>query len=508
MQAPVVSLRNILAAFVAITICTSCATRRPTQLVLQQKYAPEKLREEMALLKKILEANHPSLYWYTPKDSIDDYFHTAMAGITDSLTLPAYRNTLSWVIGKIRCGHTAVRYPSGFADANMRNRGPQFPLSIKTWADSMVVVAAAPGNDSIFKRGTVITGINGYTNRQLLDSMFQLMSTDGYADNFKSQLASFNFPAYYRTAFGTDSVYRIRYIDTAGIEQETALKTFTPKRDTTRRRPPGKPPSGQVPPLTRKERKRAEKTSVRSLSIDTTFSTGYMRLTTFSSGHLRRFFRQSFRQLKKDHVSNLIIDLRENGGGSIGVSTKLARYVSDHPFKVADTVAAKSRRFRYGRYIHPSWVYWLSMRITSRRKKDGLYHFGYYERHHFKPQQKNHFAGQIYILQGGFTFSASTMFISEVKNQSNIHVVGEETGGGNYGNSSVHLPAIQLPYSKMQITLPMYRIVLDSTRAKNGRGIQPEIPVSPSSVDLRRGIDNKMLKVKTIIEQSRTTTGN
>jgi hypothetical protein len=100
------------------------------------------------------------------------------------------------------------------------------------------------------------------------------------------------------------------------------------------------------------------------------------------------------------------------------------------------------------------------------------------------------------------------MFISEVRNQANIHVVGEETGGGNYGNSSVHLPAIRLPYTKMQITLPMYRIVLDSTRIKNGRGIQPEISVTPSSVDIRRGIDNKMLKVKTIIEHSLHTAGN
>lgn len=501
MWAPSSCVKRVCAAFVVISLFASCATRRPAHQVLQQKYAPEQLRNEMALLKQILEANHPSLYWYTPKDSIDYYFATAIAGITDSLTLPAYRNKLSWVVSKIRCGHTAVRYPGSFADASMRQRGMQFPLSVKTWGDSMVVVGAAPGADSIFKRGTIITGINGYTNRQLLDSMFQLMSTDGYADNFKSQLASFNFPAYYRTAFGADSVYRVQYIDTLGQEQTFLLRTFTPKRDSIPRRP-GRPPAGVMPPLTRKERKRAEKTSIRSLGIDTALNTGYMRLTTFSNGNLRRFFRQSFRLLRKENIGNLIIDLRENGGGSIAVSTRLSRYIADHPFKVADTVAAKSRRFRYGSYIHPSWLYWISMRATSRRRKDGLYHFGFYERHHFKPLKKNHFNGQVYILQGGFTFSAATMFISELKGQANVHSTGEETGGGNYGNSSVHLPVIKLPYTKMQVTLPMYRIVLDSTRAKNGRGIMPEIHVSPSSIDLRKGIDNKIQKVKDLIQQS------
>ncbi|BAV09648.1 Peptidase family S41 [Filimonas lacunae] len=494
----------IPAAFVVSILCVSCASRKPPQQVLQQKYAPEKLRNDVVLLKKILETNHPSLYWYTPKDSIDTYFNATLAGITDSLTLPAFRNRLSWLISKIKCGHTAVRYPAHYGRASIQLRGQQFPLSIKTWADSMVIIGTAPGYDSILKRGTIITSINGRNTHQLLDSMFQLISTDGYADNFKSQLISFNFPANYRSTFGLDSSYLVRYIDTAGVEKETLLIPITPKKDTgtaRRRRPPG----NFVPPLTRKERKQAERTSIRSLSIDTTLSTGHMRLTTFSNGHLRRFFRRSFRALRKENIQNLIIDLRENGGGSIAISTKLARYLSDHTFKVADTVAAQSRRFRYGRYIHPSWIYWLSMRVTSHKKDDGRYHFGYYERHHFKPLNKNHFNGQVYILQGGFTFSAATMFISEVKTQNNIHVVGEETGGGNYGNSSVHLPAIKLPNSKMMVVLPMYRIVLDSTCTKDGRGITPEIPVYPSSVDIRKGIDSKMQKVKDIISASQRT---
>jgi hypothetical protein len=50
------------------------------------KMAAADLKEDIRILKKVLEANHPSLYWYTSKDSIDYYFETTIASIkTDCL---------------------------------------------------------------------------------------------------------------------------------------------------------------------------------------------------------------------------------------------------------------------------------------------------------------------------------------------------------------------------------------------------------------------------------------
>jgi hypothetical protein len=106
---------------------------------------------------------------------------------------------VAWIISKIRCGHTAVRSSKRYARYYNGRIVPQFPLALKIWNDSAIVISNAYRNDSILKRGTVITGINKYNNRQLADSMFQFISTDGYADNFKQQLISFNYPFYYRT---------------------------------------------------------------------------------------------------------------------------------------------------------------------------------------------------------------------------------------------------------------------------------------------------------------------
>lgn len=489
---------QVLIFFVVIVCMSSCATRRKQANVLQKKWAPQQLQAEVALLEKILEANHPSLYLFTPKDSMDLLFRELRAGITDSLTLAQYRNRLAVVISNIRCGHTAIRFPDSYTEAVLKQKNnPRFPLSIKTWGDSLVVMSNLIRKDSTIKRGTIITAINGFSPKQLIDSMSRFIGSDGYAFNFKSQLITFNFGAHYQNAFGTDSTYLISYIDDNGIARETVLPNFVVRPDSSAKMRPTIP---QPPPLTRKEIRKAALANKRSMYIDTALNAGFMRVATFSSGQLRRFFRQSFRQLAKDSVGSLVIDLRENGGGNIGVSNRFIRYLTDHHFKVADSVFAQSRSLKYGRYIHPKWPYWITMQFTSRKRADGNYHFGFYERHAFKPGKRHHFNGHVYILHGGFTFSAASMVVSHLKGQKNVITAGEETGGGSFGNNSVHLPMIKLPYTGMQVVLPLYRIVLDASGYEKGEGIQPNLPIPPSSAAIRAGLDIKTETIKMLLK--------
>ena len=51
-----------------------------------RKYSREDLQKDYSLLRNILEKKHPSLYWYTPKDSMDLYFERGYESIADSMT--------------------------------------------------------------------------------------------------------------------------------------------------------------------------------------------------------------------------------------------------------------------------------------------------------------------------------------------------------------------------------------------------------------------------------------
>ncbi len=498
-------MRVYFLLFIFLTLLLlSCTSARIANYQFNQKTAAPQLQQDVVLLKKILETNHPSLYWYTPKDSMDAYFNNVIATIKDSLTEVQFRNKVASVISKIRCGHTAVRFSKNYTKVIEQNRYPAFPLSIKTWGDSMVVLSSLFPWDTIFKRGVIITSINNKTNKQLLDSMFQLVSTDGYSDNFKSQVFSSNFPAWYKLAFGVDSVYTVGLIDSLGNHQSVTIKNFTLKKEVVKsKRDTGKIQLLPPPIITEKPSrhyvKKQQLLTKRSLNIDNATQTAYLRVATFSNGKLRSFFRRSLKTIHHQSIKNVIIDLRENTGGKLNSSTLLTKYFTNKPFKTGDTIAAITKRIYYKKYMPQAYPFWFAMQTFSGKKEDGRYHKRKEETHYYKPKQTNHFEGNIYLLQGGYTFSAATLFVTNLKGQKNVTVVGEETGGGYYGNTALFLPTIVLPNSKLRVVLPLARLVVDSTRLKNGHGIMPDVFIPPLSTAIKNGVDFKMTVVNEMI---------
>lgn len=492
---------QFLIGLFCVLFCWSCSSTHSGQYSVHQKYAASALQEDAQILEKILETNHPSLYWYTSKEKMDGYFAETIHGLQDSLNEVEFRNRIAVLVSQIHCGHTIVRYSNKFIKSISKNRVLQFPLSIKTWEDSLVVLSSIYPRSAI-KRGTIITSINGKSNRELLDSFFKYISIDGNGTSYKNQIVSNNFGAWYRNIFGTDSSYLIGYIDSLGMERKEIVRSFRPallersKMDSLQKIMN----AFKIP--TKKEIRKARRNAALSLTFDDTTSTAYMHLAGFSINGLQSFMRRSFRQIAAKNTQNLVIDLRDNGGGHLNNSIRLTRYLAKHPFKVADTVAAINRNFAYGKYIRQSFWFWFPLNFNTIKMEDGRYHYHRFETKKYQPYTSHHFDGDIYLLQGPSTFSAATVFTASLKGQGNVQLVGEETGGGYYGNSAIHLLNVVLPNTKIQITLPLFRVVLDKDRLK-GRGVMPDIVVPPNSFAIKNGVDLKMQVVKENIKVKR-----
>lgn len=468
-----------------------------------KKYSPEELRKDLDMMKDVMEKFHPSLYWYTSKDSMDQIFTYYRAAIADSMTEQQYGfKILAPVITSVRCGHTSFNYSKPYSKAMRGVRLPSFPLNIKVWGDSMMVTGNLNKKDSIIKRGMLINSIDGYTVKDITSIMFRHLPTDGYAENINYIRLSNSFPYYHRNIFGLKKTYLVNFTDSTGYAKTTEVPLFDPLADTLNKIKPEKKKKPEK--QSRQDRLKEQ----RSLKLDAENSSAIMELNTFDGGvGLQKFFRTSFRTLRKNSIESLVIDIRTNGGGRVNHYANLARYLRQTPFKVADSAYALRKGFgEYGKYFSSRTLNSMALGLFTTKEQDGLRHFNYWENHEFRPKRKNFYHGNIYVLIGGPTFSASTLFAQTIKGQENVKLIGEETGGGSHGNNGLMIPYVTLPNTKMRVRMPLFRVVQFNHPPKDGRGVQPDILVPPTSKAVMSFTDLKMQKALELIKEERHRT--
>jgi C-terminal processing protease CtpA/Prc len=96
------------------------------------------------------------------------------------------------------------------------------------------------------------------------------------------------------------------------------------------------------------------------------------------------------------------------------------------------------------------------------------------------------------------------MFLASVKGLSNVTIVGEESGGGAYGNNGIFIPDVILGNTGLRMRLPVYRIINKREGNNNGRGVMPDIEIKPASGSIRLNKDVKMIKAENMIREKMT----
>ncbi len=479
---------RFLGLFLGLIFCASIAFAQTKSSVLTRKYSPAELKADALIMRDVLLRMHPAIGIYKPKTYYDQLFTEFVNSLQDSLTEKQFRIKVKLVLDQLHCGHTEVLYSQAFYK-EMNKKKLNYSPYIFLPVDNRLYMIASLNNrkqDSVLKKGTEILKINNVSVDSMIRYSRRFVSTDGFNQTARNHYIQLGFNSYYPALFGRPDTFEVEYKDNA-VSKQIRYKAIQPK---------------SLPPLPLGPKEdslfstyKAAKIKYRYLDPDK--KTMLMKLERFSHRGDGRAYRKLFRRMKRHKTENLVLDLRNNGGGSLANSYRLLSYLID---TLADqTLKTTIRNYPYRQYTRGNIGFKFTRLAYKIIGKKISQHDTDYFVYTIRPRHRNHFNGKIYVLTNGGSFSASCLVAAYLRYRNRAVFVGEETGGAIEGCNAGITPYYKLPNTKIRVRVPAFRIVHDVTPEVTGHGILPEYKVNYSLKDILLKKDLELEKVRELI---------
>jgi hypothetical protein len=440
-----------------------------------KQYPPEKLLEDYRKFYKTLEKVHTGLFEYIPEQQWSALKDSSLQLCKHPMTHSEFYQLIALHVGKIRNTHTR----HGVTDSWYKRKTNIFPFNVRYFDERLYVYESFVADFS-FPKGTEILEINGRTPGEIKSMVWPYIPADGYIETGKMAALDDYFPWYFALFVEETEQYNIKVKTLSGEEIVVNSPGF---RST-------------FASLSWNQLQRRKKSAL-ELKIDTDFKTAYFRI---EDSH---FFKDSlhtyFQRIHDNNVQSLIIDLRGEGGiREEEQVAELYSYLVKKPFQVYERIEVKSNDFTVFDKDFTFRPYAKSAKEIKEQYLDKLEDSG---NGYFLWQEESYlgilqpaairFAGTLYILVDGRTYSASTDVVSLASKLDNVFIVGEETGGEHRSYISGAMFGLVLPNSKIGVKIPSWKTVLaiEDDPSQKGRGVMPDFPVAQSFVDFMDGRD-------------------
>jgi Peptidase family S41 len=483
-------MRKIL-FFLVTVISLGCVKKDKDGLVvLPQK----KLKEEIRILKDILQATHPGLYLYTSKKEMNDLFSEVENEITDNLSELEYFRLVSKIVDRIKCSHTSVAI-SAKTDSLIVRKKAFFPIPI-VYVQGAIVV-----NSDAFSipLGSKIYSINKNDVPTIFSAIRIFNYADGYNTVYKKFAIENSFSYDYFCAFGGSSKYTVTYTDTTSTVLKTRVLDAMTKLDI----------NESIYAYTQKP-----------MDIDYDYVSykenfGCITINTFEYNTYNKkeayknFLDNTFELLSYNGNKSLILDLRENGGGDYYNALHLYSYLSQKKIFDADSIVTLFRTVPYQEWLtQESFDKVKSIETTQKEEYIGNNYGTFNLVDSFKTEWEpytNCFNGKLYIIVNENTGSAASLLASILQKQKRAIIVGSETLTNYAVNTAGDFLTYALPYSGVQIKIPIYTEYkkTEQIQSQEGRGLLPDYIIEPTIQDIIAGnsveinfVTDSLLKMK------------
>lgn len=390
---------------------------------------------------------------YSPKIFADEekiglMKETQKALLEDGMNELEFFRILSPIISSIKCGHSGIML-SDDTYQNINEQGKFFGLDVRIISDEIIVVDNSLNSD--ISVGAKITKINGMDAEDIINKMIDNQISDGDNETAKYHRINENFRLWYYLHIDASSYHVVEYKE-EGVDYSKVITLES---------------------LTNEEIYHGDRYGEWNPYI-ATYSDNYALLDMnsfypfgeYTIDAYIAFIDNFFETVNDNEIDNVILDVRDNGGGDPVVSSYLFSYLAkeSQPY-FSDSV--------------PDYYNGLQTDV---------------------PLNEPHFDGNLYTIMDGGSASSTGHILALLKYQDIGVFVGEESGSSYLATDSSQEYSLYYTGLNLRMSREVWDVAV--TDIELGRGIMPDYEYELALSDYLSENDELLLYTISLIEES------
>lgn len=452
---------------------------------------PAQAQQDVALMRRALETIHPGLYRRASKVRMDAAFAALERAVRQPITDRELYRRISLLLAEIRCNHTKAEQTAAI-EAWRRDNPSHLPFRFRLLEGRMIVESSDPDQPAM-TRGAEVLSINGRPVRELVETLGAYVPIDGdtvwarsYSLANDGDLMGSDFDHFYPYVYGFTPTFDLVVRDGPGSGMRTVRMAAMPFKAWR-----SLPWDGD-----RYRSNFSETTTWRMLDQDT----AYVRVITFVNYRqpvdASAFYGKIFGEIQAAGATRLILDLRDNGGGSGDATYPLAAFLSPRPFVWNRMIRFQTVRIGDLADSIETWgdrneVFFPPLDRFEPAPGGGFDLVPADSPDELLPRSPaaSAFTGPVTVLTSPVNGSGSTMLVAKLRDLGRARLVGGRSGGSGDGPTAGQIYNVKLPNSGIQVRVPNAFNAMQVRRFERDGGVLPDVLVEQTVEDFRAGRD-------------------
>lgn len=460
--------KPVLIALVTLLLTGFSAAHAVEPAEYAKTFTPQQLQQDIDFVSAVITEVHPAFHDNPARAaSFGNELKALGSSLDHPLTRGEFFSLLAPLVAKLQDGHTVLFAPLGIYATYAYEGASLFPLDL-VFVDGKTLVYRDPSTHEALVAGTQLLSIDDVpidefvakvSNRLSGTQQWRLQQLAGKNDRFKGMfLMEYGSHPLFDIGYLSDG--QVKHVQTRGVVKE-------------------KPNKGKNAAAA------ADMIGFRMLEN----GVGLLTVKGFETGSddFKKILKDAFKQLRKTGTDNLIIDVRDNTGGTMDLVAEVLSYLSAEPFALTKEVTVRTSgpfKDRMKQRI-PSLVRWLPVQYLDARGRDiwsseegSLVTVPPTE---VKPKPaRSRFDGNTFVLTNAGTFSAAAIFAAAFQREKLGVTVGHESGGEN-GVFFAQPLTFELPSTGLSLNVASMTFDMGTADAgSKPAGVTPDIAAAPS----------------------------